>query len=123
MALTWRQSISFIASSLAPSSGRATRPGVGLVEPVERVERLRQAPGREREEALFAQLLVQPEPFCSELGCGGGIAGQELDPDGLEGGDVREQGPPAALGQLRTRLGEDRARLVEATEHRQRPAR
>ena len=35
----------------------------------------------------------------------------------------REQDSAAALRQLRSRLGEDRARLVEATEHRQRPAR
>jgi len=37
------------------------------------------------------------------------------------GEDVREQDSPAALRQLRPRFGEDRARLVEATEHRQRP--
>ena len=63
---------------------------------------------------------MQSEPFCSELGCGGGIAGPELDPDGLEGGEIGEQDSPAALRQLRTRLGDDRPCLVEATDHRQR---
>jgi hypothetical protein len=64
---------------------------------------------------------MQPEPFCSELGGGARIAGPELDPGGLEGGDVREQDSPATLRQLPTHFGEDLSRLVESTEHRQCP--
>ena len=92
---------------------------VGLVEPVERVERLRHAPRCARQEDPFAQRLVQPETFRCEPQGGGGIAGPELDPDGLEGDDVREQDLAAPLRQLRTRASEDLARLVQATEHRQ----
>ena len=34
---------------------------------------------------MLPQLVEQPAPFFSELGGGGGIAGQELDVDGIEG--------------------------------------
>ena len=57
----------------------AARPGLGLVESVELVERLRERPGRRRGEALLAQLAVQPHRFRAGLGGRRRIAGQELE--------------------------------------------
>src|SRR6266542_3871936 len=100
---------------------RAAGPGLCFLESVKRVEHVREPPGRGREIALFPQLVEQPAPFFPELGGGRGIAAPELDIDGLDAGRHREHDSPAALGLLRTGFGEDRARLVETTEHRQRP--
>ena len=95
-------------------------PRVRLLEPVECEECPRQAPGRARQEAPVLQVLEHPAPFRTELGGGGGIAGQELEFDGLDPGRDREPDPPAALGHLGTCPGEHRSCLVGATEHRQR---
>ncbi len=77
---------------------RAAGPGVGFVEPVERVERLRERRRRARQEALVAQFLEETAPFCSELGGGGGIVGQELDDGRLYSRKHRELDSPATLG-------------------------
>ena len=68
-----------MTSEIGPEPA-AVRPGVGFVEPVECVKRLRQDPCRARQEDRLAQLQVQPPPFRSELGCSSGISGPELDP-------------------------------------------
>src|SRR5207245_10919068 len=94
-------------------------PGVGFLEPVERVDRPAQLPGRSREEAVLAQLVEQSAPFLTELDCYGVIAGQELEVDGIVAHGDREPDSAAAIGELRARLGEDRTPLVEAAEHRQ----
>src|SRR4029077_18224639 len=98
----------------------AVDPCVGLFEAIERVKRLREPPGRARQTADFPELLVQHAPLFPELGGGGGIASQELDVEGGAAHHSREQTSSTTIGQLRAHVGEERARLVEATEHRQR---
>src|SRR5207245_6150494 len=50
------------------------------------------------------------------------IAGEELDVEGLKARRPCKLHAPAAFGQVRARLGEDRTPLVEAPEHRERAA-
>jgi hypothetical protein len=99
---------------------RAAGPGGGFVEPVELIERLRDPPCQCREVASVPQFLELPARLGPELGGSGGIAGHELKVDTLSAGDQRELEFRASFCQVRSGLGEDRARLGEATEHRQR---
>ena len=79
----------------------AAGPGLRFLQPIDRVERLREIPRRGRQVALLAQLREQPARFCTELGRGGGIVGQELDLAGHPG-RPREQECRASVGQHRT---------------------
>ncbi len=94
---------------------------VRLLQPIGGVEGVCQARCSEREVPRVAQLLLQPETLCSELGGCIGIPGQQLDPDGLEGREVRKQEVVAALCVLRAQVGDDRACLVELPESCERP--
>ena len=94
-------------------------PDVGLVESVERIQRLRELAGRGRKNASFSQLLELSAPFAAELGGGGGISRQELDLEGRASGRISQFHPSSAFCQPRSAFGEDRARLVEATKHRE----
>src|SRR4029453_15206746 len=91
-------------------------PSVGFDEPVERVERLPEPPGRGRQNRLFSQLVQQPAGFFSELGCSSKIAGEELDKNLILADHGCECEPSAAIRELGTFLHENHPRLVEATE-------
>ena len=79
----------------------AAGPGLRFLQPIDGVERLREIPGRGGQVALLAQLREQPARFCTKLGRGGGIVGQELDLT-EHPGQPREQDAPASIGQPRT---------------------
>ena len=100
--------------------GRPTRPP-------RRAGRARRAPARDtpaavRQVALLARALVNSlHPFGTELGRGGGIASQELDLRRTRSASTpRAEVPPPRSASSARDVGEDRARLVEAAEHRQR---
>ena len=84
---------------------RAACPDVGLLEPVERVERLRQISGRGRQEALLSELVEKPAPFFSQHDTGSRIARQELDDDRILAQHRPQEESTAAVGKLRADFG------------------
>ena len=100
---------------------RAACPTVGLLESAELVIRLGELSRDGGQDRLLFELAEKAAGFFSHRDCGGEIAGQELDIDPDASVDRRERRRFAPLDQLGAQVGNDRPRLIEAAEHRERP--
>jgi hypothetical protein len=100
---------------------RPAGPGLGLVELAEPVVRLSEQGRCPGQIASLAELRVEPATLQAVAHRRGMVAGQELELDGVEAEDAREDDAATALRLRGPLLAEDRASLLEAAEHGRRP--